>query len=163
MKPRESWPWPDPLRGRKGPGTARSGAWKGSRDRRRLSRGNTTATRRATSVACLERLEGSRTGSTALPRIRFGAYLAVMGWTVQRLIDEGYSLGAGCNRVGCHHFGQLDLQTLKGRLGPHHSTMHPDLVPKLRCRKCGSKDVGLIIHPPTRGSELKPGRPSANG
>ena len=86
-----------------------------------------------------------------------------MGWTVQKMIDEGYSLGAGCNRPQCFHFAHLDLAMLKARLGPGHSTMAPALVPKLRCAKCGGKDVGLIIHPPERGHDLRAGRPNANG
>lgn len=86
-----------------------------------------------------------------------------MGWTVQKMIDEGYTLGAACNRTQCFHFGRLDLAMLKARLGPGHSTMAPDLVPKLRCAKCGGKDVGLILHPPERGRELRAGRPNANG
>lgn len=86
-----------------------------------------------------------------------------MGWTVQKLIEEGYRLGAGCNRPQCCHFANIDLEALKARLGPGQSTMAPDLVPKLRCSKCGSKDVGLIVHPPERGRALRAGRPSANG
>ncbi|APH74085.1 hypothetical protein BSQ44_23990 [Aquibium oceanicum] len=86
-----------------------------------------------------------------------------MGWTVQKMIDEGYSLGAGCNKPQCFHFGRIDLGVLKAKLGPEHSTMAPDLVPKLRCRKCGGKDVGLILHPPAHRDFPSPGRPNANG
>ncbi len=65
--------------------------------------------------------------------------------TIQELIDGGYTLTAHCP---CHHRQKLDLEKLKAKLGPDHSTLHVDLAHKLRCSKCGSKNVGLILSPP---------------
>jgi len=54
-----------------------------------------------------------------------------------------YTVAAGCN--SCHHNVDLDLEALARRLGPEHEALHKDLVPKLRCRPCGSKNVGIRI------------------
>lgn len=69
------------------------------------------------------------------------------GWTVQQLIDEEFSIWAFCHNWRCHHRAKLNLQTLKAKLGPDASTMHDDLVPKLKCQKCGGKEVGLTLIP----------------
>lgn len=85
--------------------------------------------------------------------------------TIQSLIDEGHTLRAYCHDPRCNRGADLDLQALKARLGPDHGAMHDDLVPLLRCSKCGSKKVGLILSPPTKSSnyvnpymKLKEGR-----
>ncbi len=71
--------------------------------------------------------------------------------TIQSMIDEGYKLHAYCHNPRCQHNQKLDLEKLKERLGPDHGTMHDDLVPKMRCSKCGGKKVGLIVSPPMTG------------
>lgn len=71
----------------------------------------------------------------------------VKGATIQSLIDEGITLSAYCHRPACAHSQDLDLRKLRERLGPDHGAMHDDLVPKMRCSKCGSKEVGLIHNP----------------
>ncbi len=63
--------------------------------------------------------------------------------TIGALIDNRYSLWAYCFAKGCHHGQEFDLEELAAKLGRDHGAMHNDLVPKLRCAKCGSKDVGL--------------------
>ncbi len=68
-----------------------------------------------------------------------------MGWTPQKLIDDRMKLTAQCER--CNHSHDLDLEALKGKIGPDAPAMRDDLLPKLRCTRCGSKDVGLIYAP----------------
>ena len=63
--------------------------------------------------------------------------------TIRDLINHDYTLTAWCR--GCQHSRALDLQKLGERLGFDHSTMHDDLTPKLRCAKCGSRKVGVIL------------------
>jgi hypothetical protein len=79
-----------------------------------------------------------------------------MAKTVQSMIDEGMQLWASCQTRGpagpCHHMRQIDLAALRDRLGPDASTMAPDLAPKLRCSKCGGKDIGLTVIPRSRAS-----------
>lgn len=70
-------------------------------------------------------------------------------YTIQDKIDGGYNLHAYCHNPKCQHHQRLDLEKLKAKLGPDHSTMRDDLVPKLKCSKCGGKDIGLILSPDT--------------
>jgi hypothetical protein len=68
--------------------------------------------------------------------------------TIQDMIDKGDRLFAHCGGGNnCFHSQELDLEALKAKLGPDHGTMHDDLVPLLRCKKCRSKKVGITIHP----------------
>lgn len=70
-----------------------------------------------------------------------------MTWTVQTLIDADMTVAAHCHRISCHHTQMLDLEKLKERFGPDMPAMHDDLVPRLRCAKCGGKEVGLTLSP----------------
>jgi hypothetical protein len=72
--------------------------------------------------------------------------------TVQELIDGGYKLHAHCHNWHCQHNQVLDLVKLRERLNPDHSTLHDDLVPKLKCSKCGGKKIGLIKTPPSNST-----------
>jgi hypothetical protein len=76
--------------------------------------------------------------------------------TVQELIDGGYKLYAYCHNSRCQHNQMIDLAKLRERLGPDHLTMHDDLVPKLKCSKCGGKQIGLINTrlPPRRAGSI---------
>lgn len=76
-----------------------------------------------------------------------------MGWTFQSLIDADMTIHAYCHRSSCGHGKQLDLEALRSRLGPDAAAMHDDLVPRLRCERCGGKDVGLIYSP--KSNELR--------
>lgn len=67
--------------------------------------------------------------------------------TIQKLIDSGMTLTAYCHDPRCNHHAVLDLHKLRDRLGPDAPCMHDDIVPKLRCQKCGSKKVGIILAP----------------
>jgi hypothetical protein len=40
---------------------------------------------------------------------------------------------------------KLDLEALADRLGTDHGSLHDQLVPKLKCSKCGSKNIALIL------------------
>jgi hypothetical protein len=66
--------------------------------------------------------------------------------TIQERIDEGERISVYCHNPRCHHGAKLDLLKLRDKLGPDHGAMHDDLVPRLRCSVCGSKNVGIIIH-----------------
>jgi hypothetical protein len=44
----------------------------------------------------------------------------------------------------------LDPVKLRDRFGPDAPAMADDLIPKLKCAKCGGKRVGLIYTPDTR-------------
>jgi hypothetical protein len=63
--------------------------------------------------------------------------------TIRELIDHDYSLTAWCS--ACQHSHIFDLQKLGERLGFDHATIHDDLTPKLKCSKCGSRKVGIIL------------------
>ncbi|WP_245272647.1 hypothetical protein [Mesorhizobium sp. LNHC221B00] len=56
-------------------------------------------------------------------------------------------LVADCRRPSCHHNQRLDLEKVKAKLGPDAPAMADDLIPRMRCAKCGGKDVGLIYSP----------------
>lgn len=65
--------------------------------------------------------------------------------TIQHFIDSGDRCEVHCNR--CGHHAPLDHVKLRDRLGPDHGALHNDLVPLLRCSRCGSKDLGMIRSP----------------
>ncbi|OJU12771.1 MAG: hypothetical protein BGN85_08910 [Alphaproteobacteria bacterium 64-11] len=65
--------------------------------------------------------------------------------TIQWEIDNGYQIGAHCGNPDCRHYGLLDLHKLGRRLGYDHSAMRDELVPHLRCPRCGSKDIAITI------------------
>lgn len=73
--------------------------------------------------------------------------------TLGALIDEHYRLHIYCEAthagLPCGHHVLADLDAIAARLGRDHSSMHDDLAPKLRCSKCGAKEVSLRLHPPT--------------
>ena len=68
-------------------------------------------------------------------------------WTVQTLIDGDMHIKAYCHNSRCHHRQSLDLAKLRDKLGPDAPAMAGDLIPKLKCAKCGGKKVGLIYSP----------------
>lgn len=63
--------------------------------------------------------------------------------TVGALIDNAHNLRAYC--CSCRHCVKLDLEALAIQIGGDHGTMHNDLVSKLKCSKCGSKNIALIL------------------
>lgn len=68
-------------------------------------------------------------------------------------IDNGERISAHCLSPTCYRkSAYLDLEALKAKLGPDHGAMHWDLTPKLRCKECGSKNVGITVHVDQRPS-----------
>ncbi|MCW5722773.1 MAG: hypothetical protein KIS86_16680 [Devosia sp.] len=67
--------------------------------------------------------------------------------TIQDLIDNQMGMSVHCNVIGCGHSADLDLHALGTKLGFGFVTVgDPNpLVARLRCSKCGSKDLGLIL------------------
>lgn len=73
--------------------------------------------------------------------------------TLGDLIDSRHGLYLYCeaSRGGlrCGHYAEADLEALAARLGRDHSWLADDLVPRLRCSKCGSRAVSIRLAPPT--------------
>lgn len=67
--------------------------------------------------------------------------------TIQGMIDGGYAITAYCHNSRCGHRAVIDLHQIREKLGPDHGALHDDLVPKFRCGRCGSKQIGLIMTP----------------
>lgn len=68
--------------------------------------------------------------------------------TLADRIRNGDMVRAYCHNIpACGHSAELDLVKLAERLGPDHGAMHDDLVPKLKCAKCGGRRIGLIVTP----------------
>ena len=67
--------------------------------------------------------------------------------TIKDLIDNQMSFSVHCNANGCGHGADLDMQAIGDRLGYAFVAVgDPNpLIAKLRCGKCGSKDIGLIL------------------
>jgi len=72
-------------------------------------------------------------------------------WTFAELVAARYRVTAYCGVQSCVHSQDLDLEALSARFGPDAPAMADDIKPKLRCAKCGSRDVSLIYAPPTGG------------
>ena len=70
-------------------------------------------------------------------------------WTFQSLIDAKMAVTAHCQTAPCHHSQKLDLAKLRDRFGPDAPSLADDLIPNLKCAKCGGKKVGLIYTPDT--------------
>jgi hypothetical protein len=62
--------------------------------------------------------------------------------------DTGTPVTAYCNTRECGHSAELDIPALAEKLGRDHGAMHWDLVPLLRCSKCGGKSIGLRMGTP---------------
>lgn len=63
--------------------------------------------------------------------------------TLGSLIENDHLLRAYCN--ACRHCVKLNLAALAAKLGHDHGSLHDQLVPKLKCSQCGSKDIALIL------------------
>ncbi|WP_301011785.1 hypothetical protein [Mesorhizobium sp.] len=77
------------------------------------------------------------------------------GRTIQDVIDSGDTIIAWCHRSTCRHNQAIDFIKLRDKFG----AMHDDLVPKLKCSKCGGKHTGLTVQP--KGTS-KAGSPMGN-
>jgi hypothetical protein len=69
--------------------------------------------------------------------------------TLAEHIEYCHAIRAYCDRRGCGYHAELDLEVLVRRLGPDHSAMASKLIPHLRCSRCGSRQVSLIVSPQT--------------
>ncbi len=79
------------------------------------------------------------------------------------LVRGGETIVAYCHTYLCNHKGTLDLLTLRDRFGPDHGAMHADLVPKLRCTKCGGRKVRIVCTPGTKEYGGSPYRKARGG
>lgn len=71
-------------------------------------------------------------------------------FTIADVIALGQTIYAYCYNPACRHITVLDMLALRDRLGPDHGALRADLVPKLRCTKCGGRQVGIISIPGTK-------------
>jgi len=71
--------------------------------------------------------------------------------TLGDLIDDGYRVSVHCHAPLCWHWAPLDLVVLAERFGRDFVAVgNPNpLAAKLRCSKCQSKKVGIILLPVT--------------
>ena len=77
-----------------------------------------------------------------------------MAWTVQALIDGGMEITAYCEDPDCRHTQPVDLVRFRDRFGPDAPMMRRDVLPRLRCSKCGGKNIDIKLSP---GQTLVPG------
>lgn len=68
--------------------------------------------------------------------------------TVQDLIEGGYTVTVYCHNPRRHRCAILDLIEIRQRFGPDQSLLFDDIKPKLRCKQCGGKEVGMTKSPP---------------
>ncbi len=70
-------------------------------------------------------------------------------YTIEQAIDRGESIRASCNV--CRHHALLDLLAIRDKFGPGLSVLRKDLVPRLRCTGCNTKNnASLTCTPGTR-------------
>ena len=72
------------------------------------------------------------------------------GWTFATLIADEMTVTAHCQNSSCNHRRQLDLKDLAATIGPDTPAMHDDLAPRLKCMKCGGRQIGLTYTPAVR-------------
>lgn len=63
--------------------------------------------------------------------------------TIGDRLDEGDKISVYCD--DCRWSTTLDLEMLAGKLGRDHSALAQDLRPKLKCSRCGSKNMSFIV------------------
>jgi len=51
----------------------------------------------------------------------------------------------------CGHRAGLDLPALAARLGDAHGALAHDLLPRLRCLRCGARPEQMIVSPGSTG------------
>lgn len=71
-------------------------------------------------------------------------------YTVEEVIKRGETIRAYCHNSACHHNAVLDALAIRDRFGPDFEMTHDNLTPKLRCIRCGGRDVGIIRTPGTK-------------
>ena len=63
--------------------------------------------------------------------------------TIGDHLDEGDDISVYCD--DCEWSTMLDLEMLAEKLGRDHGAMAQDLRPKLKCSRCGSKNMSFIV------------------
>lgn len=71
-------------------------------------------------------------------------------WTYGKLRREGVTLTAYCHNPKCHHRQTLDIAQLEARYGEDAPADYDDIAPKLTCRRCGGREVGLAYSDPKK-------------
>lgn len=66
--------------------------------------------------------------------------------TIRETIDAGTEVRAYCSVDECQHHEALPLEQIGQQYGFDYPVSHDSLVPKLRCKACGSKKVTIRIH-----------------
>lgn len=71
--------------------------------------------------------------------------------TLGALIEHGFRLSIHCDNQFCRHSAKLDLEALADRFGRDFVAIgNPNpLTARMRCSRCGGKDLGLILSPGT--------------
>ena len=71
--------------------------------------------------------------------------------TLGALIDHGFHLSIHCENQFCRHYTRLDLYALAEKFGRNFVAIGKPtpLTARMRCSKCGGKDLGLILSPRT--------------
>lgn len=71
--------------------------------------------------------------------------------TLSALIDEGFRLSVHCENPFCRRYVDLDISALAETLGRDFVFVgKPNpLTARMRCSKCGGKELGLILIPTT--------------
>jgi hypothetical protein len=64
--------------------------------------------------------------------------------TIGDRIDAGQDMSAHCN--DCQWSTTLSLEKLAEKLGRDHSALAGDLKHRLKCSRCGSKNMGFTVH-----------------
>jgi hypothetical protein len=64
--------------------------------------------------------------------------------TIGDRIDEGQDMKAYCD--DCQWSTTLNLEKLAEKLGRDHSGLARDLKRRLKCSRCGSKNISFIVH-----------------
>ena len=76
--------------------------------------------------------------------------------TVKHFLDDGTTVTVYCHNPKCHHNAVLDLALVERRFGPDQAMLADDLLPKLKCGRCGGKQLGMIRSPRTMDAAERP-------
>jgi hypothetical protein len=65
--------------------------------------------------------------------------------TLAKIRDAGLHLYGYCFNPDCRWEAVVELDRLIETLGPDQSALQPNLVPKLHCPKCKSKEIAIEL------------------
>lgn len=69
--------------------------------------------------------------------------------TIGKVLATGHELYVSCHAVDCHNRSRVNMVRLGYRLGFDHSSLQADISPYFHCSRCGSKDMGFTLLPPS--------------